>query len=153
MNQKKFNEAFDYAFKDDFYSRTEREIIKTRLKSFDINTSKKSKQEVKKFLYDDIWKNLLLGEIEFSNVRNKSFEFSVEFGVKKTSIFIQRTLNSGWNKNLIVDGNVTKKEVNMINNIEKEEIFEKILCHHVISFCEIFAKNKNINFIMKWVFR
>lgn len=153
MNNQKFEESFNYAFKSEFYDRSKSELLKSRLEALDLDTSDFSEEKSKEVLYNNIWKKLSLEEIKHSQLRKKLFEFSTEFGSEQTSIFLQRSLKSGWEVNLVVDGEIDNKEIELINSIENKKILEKILCHRVASFCEIFAETKNINFLMKWVFR
>lgn len=151
----RFEKSFKYAFDSDFYDCSKKELLEGRLKDLfvDLSITTFSEEELKDILFDRIWKELHLKEIKHANIRKKVFDFSTEFGSEQTAVFVQRSLNSGWDSKLFVDRDLGNEEIKLINNIEDKKILERIICHHVASFCEIFAETKNINFLMRWVFR
>lgn len=152
MENQNFHESFHFAFGEDSSD--------PRMKVGDlfpeITISSLGPEDVKKIYYERIWLKSKLDKIESFEVSKKTFDFSTTLGPRRTNIILQRSLNDGWDVNVVVDGKIQSKEVSLINEVlqmGEEDFLLNLFCHRIASFYEVFSKNDNIRDTLRWVFR
>ena len=153
-----FEKAFCFTFKnkekDELNLENPKKLAESLFSS--IRATGLSKSELKNIYYEKIWLEHNLNQIKSIKVSRKVFDFCCNISPKRGIILLQRSLDSVCDERIIVDGSISSKEVELINDIEKNgesDILEKMLCHYVANFFEVFGKKENTIHSLKWIFR
>jgi len=153
-----FEKAFYFTFKnkekDELDLENARKLAESLFSS--IKASDLSETELKNIYYEKIWLEHNLNQINSDKVSRKVLDFCCNISPKRGIILLQRSLNSICDKRIIVDGSISSREVELINDIGENgesDVLEKLLCHYAANFFELFGKKKNTSHSLKWIFR
>jgi len=153
-----FEKAFYFTFKSKEKNELDLENAKKLAESLfcSLKASDLSKSELKNIYYEKIWLEYNLSHINSDKVSRKVFDFYCNISPKRGAILLQRSLDSVCDKRIIVDGSISSKEVELVNDIEENgesDVLEKLLCHYAANFFEVFGKKENTSHSLKWIFR
>ena len=153
-----FEKAFHFTFKDEEKDGLNLERARKLGESLfpSLNITGFSEDELRNTYYQKIWLEHNLNQICSGKVSRKVFDICCNINPKRGIILLQRSLNSICDERIIVDGSISSEEIKLISDIDKRgesDVLEKLLCHHVANFFELFGKKENTSQVLKWIFR
>lgn len=154
----KFDRAFNFTFKDINSNEKKSSNAKTILKDLfsHLKIDDLSNEEVKRIYHEKVWLAKNIDKIDDYYVARKVFDFCCNIGLKRGCILLEKSLNSGWNKRIKVNGTIGRNELKLINKIDKKgnsDILEKLICHYAANYYEVFGKKDHIKYTLQWIFR